>query len=104
MVVAEALASGTPALVSSMVGAKDLVEEGVTGWTVPAGDLESLTARLLACARDPAALRRMRTACRRRAERATWEDYHQRLQRLATLLSRLLTAHRVGTRAEGSAA
>src|SRR5205085_368870 len=39
MVVVEALAAGTPVLVSDMVGAKDLVEPGVNGWIVPMGDV-----------------------------------------------------------------
>jgi glycosyltransferase involved in cell wall biosynthesis len=86
MVVVEALASGTPAMVSSMVGAKDLVDEGVTGWVVPLGDQPALVDRMLWCARHPAEVRAMRPACRRRAEGATWEAYHARLVELMDTL------------------
>jgi glycosyltransferase involved in cell wall biosynthesis len=89
MVVAEALASGTPAIVSTMVGAKDLVEEDATGWVVPTGDLGALTARLSWCAGHRTALRAMADRCRRRAETATWGAYHRRL---TDLLDRLLSA------------
>ncbi len=82
MVVTEALAAGLPVIVSEMVGAKDLVREGRNGWIVPAGDAASLAERMLACARDRDGLRAMREECRRSAEAATWEAYHERLAAL----------------------
>ena len=87
MVVAEALASGTPVLVSEMVGAKDLVIEGETGWIVPLEDVEALARRMLRCVRSRDAVRALRPGCRRAAEAATWPAYHERL---AALLRRLL--------------
>ncbi len=43
LVVNEAMACGTPAIVSEMVGcAPDLIEKGTTGATFPVGDVESL--------------------------------------------------------------
>jgi glycosyltransferase involved in cell wall biosynthesis len=41
-VVAEAMACGLPVVVSDTCGARDLVEEGVTGWIVPAGETAPL--------------------------------------------------------------
>lgn len=82
MVVAEALACGTPVLVSDHVGAKDLVREGVNGWIVPAGDGEALAERMLWCARDPQAVRAMREACRASVADATWEAYYERFAAL----------------------
>lgn len=82
MVVAEALASGLPVVVSEMVGAKELVSEGKSGWVVPVDDEGSLAERMLRCARDPEALRAMRPACRAAAEAATWPAYHHRLAEL----------------------
>jgi glycosyltransferase involved in cell wall biosynthesis len=79
MVVAEALATGIPALVSEMVGAKELITEGETGWVVPVEDVPALAERMLWCARHPAEVRAMRDACRRAAEGATWPAYHRRL-------------------------
>ncbi len=87
MVVAEALASGTPVVVSEMVGAKDLVTEGESGWVVPVEDADALASRMLACARDPEALRAMRPAAREAAEGATWAAYRRRF---AALIGRLL--------------
>ena len=86
MVVAEALASGTPVIVSEMVGAKDLVEEGRSGWVVPVADAGALAERMLRCARDPEALRALRPAARAAAEQATWEAYHRRFAALVRTL------------------
>jgi glycosyltransferase involved in cell wall biosynthesis len=91
MAVVEALASGVPVVVSDMVGARDLVEEGRTGWVVPAGDAAALSERLLACARERGTLAGMREACRRAAAAATWPAYHERL---AALVQGLLTSGR----------
>ena len=90
MVVAEALASGTPVIVSTMVGAKDLLRApggDACGWTVPVEDAEALAERMLACARDPEALCSLAGAARRAAETATWESYYLRF---AALIERLL--------------
>lgn len=78
MVVAEALASGTPVLVSAMVGAKELVTEGRTGWIVPAGDTAALAERMAWCAGHRVTVRAMGEDCRRAAESATWPAYHER--------------------------
>ena len=82
MVVAEALASGVPVLVSEMVGAKDLVREGQNGWVVPVEDAGALAARMLWCVRHRDEVRAMRDECRRAAESATWPAYHERLAAL----------------------
>jgi glycosyltransferase involved in cell wall biosynthesis len=82
MVVAEALACGTPVVVSEMVGAKDLVTEGRTGWIVPLEDADALAERMLWCARNSEAVRALRPACRRAAEAATWPSYHGQLAEL----------------------
>jgi len=79
MVVAEALASGVPVLISEMVGARDLVTEGKTGWIVPVDDTAALAVRMAWCAAHPDAVRAMRADCRRAAESATWPAYHRRL-------------------------
>jgi glycosyltransferase involved in cell wall biosynthesis len=81
-----------------MVGAKDLVEEGRTGWLVPADDPEALAQRMLACALDPQALRAMRPAARERALSATWESYRRRF---AALVGSLLGEVEAVTRSMG---
>jgi len=44
--VLEALACGTPAVVSAVGGLTETVKDGVTGWTVPPGDAAALAAAL----------------------------------------------------------
>ncbi|HEV7784346.1 MAG TPA: glycosyltransferase family 4 protein, partial [Thermoanaerobaculia bacterium] len=78
MVVPEALASGLPVLISEMVGAKDLVAEGRTGWIVPVEDVAALADRMTWCVRHPEAVRALRPGCRRAAEAATWPAYARR--------------------------
>jgi glycosyltransferase involved in cell wall biosynthesis len=87
MVVAEALACGTPVLVSDHVGARDLVQDGINGWIVPAGDADGLTERMIWCARHPSAVRAMRGACRESVETATWDGYAERFVALLRTLA-----------------
>lgn len=79
MVVSESLACGTPVLVSDRVGAKDLVQEGVNGWIVPAEDAGRLAERLSWCAGHLQELRSLREACRKSVEPHGWEAYAERL-------------------------
>ncbi|HVT18469.1 MAG TPA: glycosyltransferase family 4 protein [Thermoanaerobaculia bacterium] len=82
MVVAEALASGLPVLVSEMVGAKELIVPGRNGWVVPTGDVTALAERMAWCVRNRETVRRMREHCRQSARLATWAGYHSRLAEL----------------------
>lgn len=60
LVVNEAFACGVPAIVSSACGcAGDLVRDGLTGYVVRAGDVETITSRLRTLAADPATRRAM---------------------------------------------
>lgn len=86
MVVAEALASGLPVLISEMVGARELVAEGENGWIVPVEDVAALAERMLWCARHRRELAAMGEACRRSAAAATWEAYHRRFADLVRSL------------------
>jgi glycosyltransferase involved in cell wall biosynthesis len=88
MVVAEALASGVPALISEMVGAKELITPGKTGWIVPVDDVAALAERMAWCAGHPDAVRALRGDCRRAAETATWGAYRRRL---ADCVEKILT-------------
>ena len=56
IVIAEALALGTPAIVSDRGGMPELVADGVSGFIVPAGDVDALADRLEELAADPARL------------------------------------------------
>ena len=92
MVVPEALSSGLPAIVSEMVGAKDLIQEGRNGWIVPVEDVHALEDRMRRCVRNPEAVRSMREDCRRSAAAATWEAYHERLAALIRRIAVCLPA------------
>jgi glycosyltransferase involved in cell wall biosynthesis len=79
MVVVEALASGLPVVVSSMVGAKEAVTEGESGWVVPVGDTEALASRVRWCANNVSTLRAMRARARQDALAYDWATYRARV-------------------------
>lgn len=81
--VLEAAAAGLPAVVSSVGGLLEVVEDQVTGLTVPPEDPEALAAALDALIRDPERRRQMGVAARRFVEsRYAWADTAQRMERL----------------------
>ena len=66
LVVNEAMASGRPALVSRAAGCcRDLVVEGVTGYSFDAGDVPGLATLLSGCLVDPARAARQGEAAAR---------------------------------------
>jgi glycosyltransferase involved in cell wall biosynthesis len=65
----EALAAGRPVVSTDVGGVSDVVDEGETGFLVPAGDTEALAARLALLAADPALRETMGSAARDRALR-----------------------------------
>ena len=79
MVVAEALASGLPVLVSEKVGAKSVVRQDMNGWVVPANDAAALAERMTWCVRNRDRLRAMSDAARASSAGLTWESYHHRM-------------------------
>jgi glycosyltransferase involved in cell wall biosynthesis len=79
MVILEAMACGIPVIVSDMVGAKQIVEEGRNGFIIPAGNVEVLVHRMRWCIQNPYSLRKMSGAARASAENFDWASYRQRL-------------------------
>lgn len=75
LVVPEALACGTPVIVSDRTGAKYMIRDGETGWTVATGDGDDLERRMAACAAEPNQCRAMRRACRAEALKHDWPRY-----------------------------
>lgn len=65
----EAMASGLPAIATQVGGNPELVEEGASGWLVPAGDAARLAEAIVAAARAPAAAQRAGAAGRAAVER-----------------------------------
>lgn len=64
----EALASRIPVVASRVAGVQELVEDGVCGFTVPPGDVDSLTDRMIRLMDDPARARAMGEAGRKAVE------------------------------------
>ena len=89
MVVVEAMACGLPVIVSDMVGAGQLIEEGRNGFVVPVGNGDALTKKMRWCFRNPEALEKMSIAARSTAERMSWANYrHQFVAAVREALSR----------------
>jgi glycosyltransferase involved in cell wall biosynthesis len=61
----EALASRIPVVASRVAGVQELVEDGVTGYTVPPGDVTTLANRIIRLMDDPATARAMGEAGRK---------------------------------------
>lgn len=64
----EAMAAGLPAVVTEVGGNAEVVEDGITGYLVPAADPEALAGRLTELLLDPDLRRRQGAAARRRFE------------------------------------
>ncbi len=78
-VVVEAMATGLPVLVSEHVGAKEVIDEGDTGWVVPAEDVDALAAQMRWCIEHPEQVREMHDACVDAAQDYSWEAYRERV-------------------------
>ena len=79
MVVTEAFAHGLPVITTDRAGAADLIQQGVNGLIIPAGDAQALTEALDWCMSHRAELRSMREAALETAARWQWEDYRRAL-------------------------
>jgi glycosyltransferase involved in cell wall biosynthesis len=76
----EAMASGTPCLVSDIPGNREWVEPEVQGWWFPDGDASALAQTVLTALQTPDRLAQMGRAARRTAEqRADWEHNFNKL-------------------------
>ena len=67
----EAMATGLPIVATRVDGAPEAIEDGVTGYLLPPGDVEGLASRTLELAGDPRLRRRMGDAARGRT--APWD-------------------------------
>lgn len=84
----EALAAGRPVIMSAAANAARVVEEGVSGWVVPTGDVAALAATLRHVIELPdTALEGMRPACERRAAEFSEERMVRRYADLYSVLA-----------------
>ncbi|MBI5818238.1 MAG: glycosyltransferase family 4 protein [Verrucomicrobia bacterium] len=74
MVVLEAMAAGLPVVVSSSVGARDVVEDGVNGFVLPDGRDADAAADRIVCLLDSDRQRAMSAAASRSAAGHDWEQ------------------------------
>lgn len=86
LVCLEAMAAGKPVLATAVGGVPDQVEDGVTGYLVPPGEVGALAERLAVLVSDASLRARMGAAARKRYEerftvkamaRATWAIYEE---------------------------
>jgi hypothetical protein len=70
LVVLEAMRAGLPVVITSAVGAKDFVTDGVEGWIVPPGNADALRERLVWMHEHPVERAHMGAAAARRAREA----------------------------------
>lgn len=66
----ESMSCGTPVLGFGVGGIREVIAEGVTGWTAPQGDAEALGGKLVSLVRDKKRLREVGDASRKMAERS----------------------------------
>ncbi|MBI1173627.1 glycosyltransferase [bacterium] len=83
VVLMEALASRIPVIATQVAGVPELVQDGISGFIVPPGDVEALTERLDRLLSDPALCRAMGEAGRAKVEAEF--DVAREVERLARL-------------------
>jgi len=82
MVVLEAMAAGLPVIVSPSVGAKDLVEEGVNGFTLAhPQDIDTASDKIISLT-DDARRKAMGSAAAKTAEMHDWEALAEKMENL----------------------
>ena len=95
VVLMEAMASTLPVVASRVAGVQELVEDGVSGYAVPPGDIETLVARIDTLLSDPGLCARMGAAGRARVI----AEFDQRAE--AAWLERILAGSLAGRLPEG---
>lgn len=73
LTVVEANACGVPVVGSNVPGLRDSIQDGVTGFLVPYGDVDAFADKTVALMKDPALHERMSTAGEAWARTLTWE-------------------------------
>jgi glycosyltransferase involved in cell wall biosynthesis len=75
--VLEAMSCGLPVIISHMVGAKDIIEEGKEGFIIPARSVSTIMDKIQYFYDNPSEIKRMGMNARRKAEQFTWDKFAQ---------------------------
>lgn len=89
MTVLEAMAASLPVIISTQVGAKDIVTDGEHGFIVAMDDAETVSARLVSLC-DEQLRARMGRAARQRAAQHSWDEV---AGKVATIYEEILSAN-----------
>jgi alpha-maltose-1-phosphate synthase len=84
----EAMACGTPVIVTENCGSKEVVQEGVNGFVIPVRDVEALKKKILFFHHHRDQLELFGRAARETAAKFTWEIYRQRVRETILALYR----------------
>jgi len=87
-VVAEAMASGIPVIVTATTGAAQFVVDGQSGYVVPPGDSAVIRDRLQYLADSPSVLRKMGQAAREAIRELTMDRFRRRLVSCLSAIAR----------------
>jgi glycosyltransferase involved in cell wall biosynthesis len=79
LVVAEAMTAGLPVIVSENVGARDLIRDGIDGFSVPIRSAETLAEKITWLYEHPEERAAMGIQARQRVQEFTWGRYGERL-------------------------
>ena len=82
MVALEAMACGTPVVASQVGGLAFLVQDGITGYTVPTSDPQALADRLLTLIKDPELRNNMGRRAAEFAKDFSWQNIAERISSL----------------------
>lgn len=88
LAVVEAMACGTPVIVSDHTGVRDLIRPGINGWVIPTADSHALAERMHWCILNRQSLGDMRAATRSVGLENSWEKYRPRV---ASCIAEIIT-------------
>jgi glycosyltransferase involved in cell wall biosynthesis len=80
MVVLEAMACGTPVIISENTGSRDAVEKG-GGFVIPVDDANALMEKILYFYQNPEIIESTGRKAHQIAQHYTWQHYYQNVQR-----------------------
>jgi glycosyltransferase involved in cell wall biosynthesis len=81
-VVCEAMACGTPVIVSQNTGSKDVVEDGENGFIVDVANRKQLEEKISYFYHNRSELERMGKNARKSVEHLTWENYYDQINQI----------------------